>query len=209
MKKSRVVLLSIGVLLVALVAAMAIIPGFGLRTFIDPVVSGFNGATCDDTKCPPDAEWTQPIDSPVTSQFRSDERPDHHGVDMAAERGTEIFAASAGVVIVSECNASLDGEPYSCDVDGSPEVGGCGWYVKVLHAGDIATLYCHMVSQPEVEVGDAVTTGQLLGNVGTSGNSSEPHLHFETQRGTDVMPPNSSSAVDPIPFMEERGAPLD
>ncbi|WP_100448909.1 M23 family metallopeptidase [Glycomyces xiaoerkulensis] len=209
MKKSRVVLLSIGVLVTGLVAAMVIIPGFGPRTFIDPVISVFGGPTCDDTKCPPDAEWTQPINSPVTSQFRSEERPEHHGVDMSAPRGTQIFAASAGVVIASDCNASLDGESYSCDVDGSPEVGGCGWYVKILHAGDIATLYCHMESRPEVEEGDAVSTGQVLGHVGTSGNSSEPHLHFETQVGNDTLPPHSALAVDPIPFMEERGAPLD
>ncbi len=201
-------LLGVGVLAAGLIAATAVIPGFGPRALISSISGAFGGVTCDDTVCPPDAEWTRPIDAPVTSQFRSEERPSHHGVDMAAPRGAEIYAASAGVVIVAECNASLDGEPYSCDVDGSPEVGGCGWYVKVLHAGVFATLYCHMETRPEVEVGDAVVTGQLLGHVGSSGNSSEPHLHFETQVGNDVVPPNSNSAVDPIFFMEERGAPL-
>lgn len=203
-------ILGFGVLATALAAAaIALVPGFGPHAPIDPITSSFGGVRCDDTVCPPDAEWTRPVDAPVTSHFRTDERPRHHGVDMAAEHGTEIYAASAGVVIAAECSASLGGAPYDCDVDGSPEVRGCGWHVKVLHSGNIATLYCHMQSRPEVETGDAVVTGQLLGHVGSSGNSSEPHLHFETQVGNDHTPPRPNSAVDPIPFMEERGAALD
>lgn len=199
-KKSRVVMLA--------AAAAAIVVGIAavvlVRTVLSPALSQFGAVSCDDEKCPPDAAWGYPVDAAVTSAFRSVDRPDHHGVDMATERGTPIVAASAGVVTISECQASLDGEPYGCDQDGSPAVLGCGWFVKVMHAHHTATLYCHMQQQPEVSVGDVVTTGDLLGYVGSTGNSSEPHLHFEVQVGSTFEPPRSATAVDPVPFLAER-----
>jgi murein DD-endopeptidase MepM/ murein hydrolase activator NlpD len=62
-----------------------------------------------------------------------------------------------------------------------------------------------MVRQPEVKVGDIVTTGQPLGFVGTSGHSSGTHLHFEVHLG---YPATRANAVDPVPFMQQVGAPL-
>lgn len=203
-RKSVVALLVLGGGVLALVLAMALVPGFGPRTFLNPVIEAFGGVTCDDERCPPDAPWVYPVDAPVTSQFRSESRPDHHGVDMAAPHGVPVVAASSGVVTISECQATLHGEPYGCDQDGSWEVGGCGWFVKVLHAHHTATLYCHLQQQPEVAVGDVVRAGDLLGFVGSSGNSSEPHLHFEVQVGNDVVPPVSANAVDPESFLAER-----
>jgi murein DD-endopeptidase MepM/ murein hydrolase activator NlpD len=57
-----------------------------------------------------------------------------------------------------------------------------------------------------VSVGDTVDTGDLIGYVGSSGNSSEPHLHFEVQAGSTFDPPRSATAVDPEPFLTDRGA---
>jgi murein DD-endopeptidase MepM/ murein hydrolase activator NlpD len=85
---------------------------------------------------------------------------------------------------------------------------GCGWYVQVLHAHHTATLYCHFQSEPAVGVGDVVGTGDLIGYVGSSGNSSEPHLHFEVQVGSTFNPPRSANAVDPEPFLADRVTPL-
>jgi murein DD-endopeptidase MepM/ murein hydrolase activator NlpD len=203
-RKSVVALLVLGTGGLALVLAMALVPGFGPRTLINPVIEAFGGVTCDDERCPPDAPWVYPVDAPVTSQFRSEARPDHHGVDMAAPPGEPVIAASSGVVSISECQAALHGEPYGCDRDGTWEVRGCGWFVKVLHAHHTATLYCHLQQQPEVSVGDVVRAGDLLGYVGSSGNSSEPHLHFEVQVGNGVVPPVSANAVDPEPFLADR-----
>jgi hypothetical protein len=135
--------------------------------------------------------WTVPVKAPVWSGFRTSERP--------------VVAASSGTVITSECNASLNGAPYDCNVDGSPEVAGCGWYVNILHAGDYLTRYCHFQYAPMVKVGDVVQAGQLLGYVGTSGRSSGPHLHFETHLNGDR---SSAGAVDPVSFMNQMGAPL-
>lgn len=202
------VLLVAAVVVVGVVAAMVVVPGFGPRTFINPVIEALGGVTCDDERCPPDAEWVSPVDAPVTSGFRTESRPDHHGVDLAAPHGTAVVAASAGVVTIAECQATLDGEPYGCDRDGHSGVRGCGWFVKVLHADLFATLYCHLQQQPEVSVGDTVATGDLLGYVGSSGNSSEPHLHFEVQTGRTFDPPRPATATDPVEFMAARGAPL-
>lgn len=202
------VLLVAGLLVVGVVVAMAVLPGFGPRTLLNPIIEAAGGVTCDDQRCPPDAEWIPPVDGPVTSGFRTADRPDHHGVDVAADRGAPVVAASAGVVVTAECQARLNDEPYSCDQDGSWEVRGCGWYVKVLHADHVATLYCHLLSEPEVSVGDVVTTGQLLGYIGSSGNSSAPHLHFEVQQGRLFVPPVSATAVDPVPFLADRNVAL-
>ncbi|HZN20505.1 MAG TPA: M23 family metallopeptidase [Micromonosporaceae bacterium] len=150
--------------------------------------------------------WTVPVKGVLVSGFRTMDRPSHNGVDIAAPRGTLIRVAAAGVVIVSRCNVSApDGGPWSCDRDGSPFHQGCGWYVDVLHAGSSITRYCHMLTQPRVSVGDRVVAGQVIGQVGSSGNSSGPHLHFETHLDGDR---SSAGAVNPDEFMRERGAPL-
>lgn len=149
--------------------------------------------------------WTLPVHGGVVSGFRTPERPAHHGVDLAVPHGTPVRAASAGLVIVAACNASLGGAPYSCDVDGSPEVRGCGWYVDVIHAARILTRYCHLMSRPVVAVGDHIGPGELIGYAGSSGNSSGPHLHFEIHVNADRGP---AGAVDPVVYMNQMGVPL-
>jgi murein DD-endopeptidase MepM/ murein hydrolase activator NlpD len=150
--------------------------------------------------------WTVPVRADIVSGFRTPERPTHYGVDLGVPKGTVVHAASAGVVITAKCNASSpDGGPWSCDIDGSAAVHGCGWYVDILHAGNVITRYCHMVSRPEVNVGQTVTAGQEIGHSGSSGNSSGPHLHFEVHLNGDS---SNNGAVNPVPFMQQMGAPL-
>jgi murein DD-endopeptidase MepM/ murein hydrolase activator NlpD len=62
-----------------------------------------------------------------------------------------------------------------------------------------------MVQRPMVKVGQEVTAGDQLGLVGTSGNSSGPHLHFEVHLNDDR---SSAGAISPVQFMREHGAPL-
>jgi murein DD-endopeptidase MepM/ murein hydrolase activator NlpD len=151
--------------------------------------------------------WTQPVKATIGAGWGED-RGDHRhaGVDLIAAKNTPLRAAAAGKVIVSKCNAP---EWYGCDKDGYPGLGGCGWYVEIEHPGGIHTRYCHMVRQPMVAVGAEVQAGQQIGNLGSSGNSSGPHLHFEVHVN---MPPGSigswPDSVDPIPFMQQMGAPL-
>jgi murein DD-endopeptidase MepM/ murein hydrolase activator NlpD len=150
--------------------------------------------------------WTVPVKGPIWSGFRTPDRPTHYGVDLGVGKGTEIHAASAGVVIRVKCNATgPDGSPWGCDRDGGVQVHGCGWYVDILHAGGIITRYCHQEVQPRVSVGQHVIAGEVIGLSGSSGNSSGPHLHFEVHTGNDE---GNSGAVDPVPFMRSVGAPL-
>ncbi|MEO3776258.1 M23 family metallopeptidase [Micromonospora sp. B11E3] len=149
--------------------------------------------------------WTAPIPGGVGSGFRTAERPSHNGVDIAAPKHTLIRAAATGRVLVARCDPDHSGR-LSCDVDGWPNKGGCGWFVDMLHAGGYITRYCHMIVKPRVVPGQLVEAGEVIGEVGTSGNSSGPHLHFEVHRDGDR---SSHGAIDPVPFMRDRGAPLN
>jgi murein DD-endopeptidase MepM/ murein hydrolase activator NlpD len=152
--------------------------------------------------------WIQPVYAPIVSGFRTRERPDHDGVDLGAPRHTPIVAAASGIVIRARCNAidTRDGSDWGCHRDGDPSLTkGCGWYVDILHSGQAITRYCHMVSEPLVEVGDLVFAGQPLGQVGSTGYSSGPHLHYEVHVDADSA---SGGAIDPEPWMRDRGAPL-
>ncbi len=147
------------------------------------------------------AGWTVPASGGIVSRFRPPQRPNHDGIDIGAARGTPVRAASSGIVITAMCNASTG----NCDVDGSPSVEGCGWYVEILHADEVITRYCHMGSRPAVTVGQMVQVGQALGQVGSSGNSSGPHLHFEVHLNREL---GSRGAIDPTAFMAAKGASL-
>jgi len=74
-----------------------------------------------------------------------------------------------------------------------------------VHAVNAATRYCHMLHRPLVRVGQPVTAGQVLGLVGASGNVTGPHLHFEVHT---AAPLTRDNAVDPVPFLRQRGVPL-
>lgn len=149
--------------------------------------------------------WTAPLPGGVVSGFRTTERPSHNGIDLAADKRTEIHAASAGRVLVARCDPDRSGK-RDCDRDGWPGKGGCGWFVDILHAGGYITRYCHMIQRPRVVPGQSVEAGEVIGLSGTSGNSSGPHLHFEVHVDSDR---SSRGAVNPVPFMRERGAPVD
>jgi len=149
--------------------------------------------------CTTAGDWTLPVGAGLVSSFRTIARPTHDGVDLGATRNTPIRAAAAGRVIRVVCNVSTD----NCDVDGSPKLRGCGWYAEIAHAGNVVTRYCHMVRRPAVNVGQAVTKGQIIGYVGTSGSSSGPHLHFEVH--INAPPAIRANAVNPIWFLRARG----
>jgi murein DD-endopeptidase MepM/ murein hydrolase activator NlpD len=148
--------------------------------------------------------WTIPLKAVVGSGFRTPQRPGHDGVDLIVGRHTPIAAVASGVVSVVECDEDHRGR-HTCDVDGYPGKGGCGWMVEVVHANGVITRYCHMVQRPFVKVGQQVAAGDILGRVGSSGNSSGPHLHFEVHKNNDR---SNRGAVDPVDHMRRNGAPL-
>jgi murein DD-endopeptidase MepM/ murein hydrolase activator NlpD len=164
--------------------------------------TGTAPVACPVPPAPVVTAWVKPVSAPIWGGFRTLTNPNHDGDDLGALRGTPIKAVAAGTVVTAECNAS---PTHNCDVDGSPSILGCGWYVEVRHIDNTVTRYCHMGHRPLVTVGQTVTLGQVLGYVGDSGNSSAPHLHFEVHTG---YPATRANAVDPVPFMTAHGAPL-
>jgi murein DD-endopeptidase MepM/ murein hydrolase activator NlpD len=94
----------------------------------------------------------------------------HTGVDIAASQGTPIKAAGDGVVKMAGSN------------------GGYGNWTLVDHGGGLATGYGHQ-SRIAVSVGQRVSTGQVIGYVGSTGASTGPHLHWEVRVNGDPANP--------------------
>ncbi|HEY0485368.1 MAG TPA: peptidoglycan DD-metalloendopeptidase family protein [Mycobacteriales bacterium] len=185
--------------------AGAVVAAISGVSSVDVVGAGYPAAPCGPailSVLVPPGTWTRPADGPIGSGFRTPDRPHHDGVDILAPRFAPVRAAAAGRVVTVECNASSG----TCDRDGGMSVQGCGWYVEILHAGNVVTRYCHLVRRPEVSVGEEVQGGQVLGFVGSSGNSSGPHLHFEVHVGGTVA--TSANAVDPARFLAAAGIRL-
>ncbi|MFB9238347.1 M23 family metallopeptidase [Plantactinospora siamensis] len=176
------------------------------------IVTAYTGGTlpgCDGAPVSAPG-WTRPVAGTIGAGFRTADRPSHDGVDIMATKGSVIRAASGGVVVRVRCNIGGNswgpsGGPMPCDSDGYLGLGGCGWYAEIRHAGGIVSRYCHMVRQPMVRVGQTVIAGQPIGHVGSSGNSSGPHLHYEIHEG---YPATENNAVDPVPFMRRKGVAL-
>jgi len=104
--------------------------------------------------------------------------PSHHfhsGVDLAAPADTPIYAATAGIVSLHR------------------ERGGYGLYIVVAHDSQLSTLYGHL-DWPLVQPGDVVAAGQAIALMGSTGNSTGPHLHFEVRI--------AGVPVDPLPLLE-------
>jgi murein DD-endopeptidase MepM/ murein hydrolase activator NlpD len=173
------------------------------RAATPPVCSAANTPVAAPV-APAAGTWTNPLPGfRARPGFRTANNPNHIGVDIMSFTGTPIHAASAGTVTEVVCNIEAG---HSCDRTGSAAIGGCGWYVKIQHPGGIATLYCHLVRKALVQPGQKVKTGQVIGYVGSSGNSSAPHLHFEVH--INAPPTGPQNAIDPIPFMRTHGAPI-
>jgi murein DD-endopeptidase MepM/ murein hydrolase activator NlpD len=111
-----------------------------------------------------------PVNGSFTSPFGTRWGRLHAGIDIAAPTGTPIRAADSGTVRLA----------------GS--VGGYGNYTCIQHTGSLSTCYGHQ-SSIGVSVGQGVRQGQTIGAVGNTGNSTGPHLHFETRiNGNPVDP---------------------
>lgn len=121
--------------------------------------------------------FIKPVEGTVSSEFgiRNVDNPivskNHYGIDIVANTGTVINAAMEGKVTISST------------------VGSYGYHIKIEN-NDVATLYAHC-SKLYVNVGDTVTQGQPIAEVGSTGNSIGPHLHFEIMRGTTYINPRN------------------
>ena len=102
----------------------------------------------------------------------------HTGVDLAATVDTPVYAATDGRVLLQR------------------ERGGYGLYIIVVRDPRLSTLYGHL-DIPLVQPGDAVVAGQVIALMGSTGNSTGPHLHFEVRI--------AGVPVDPLPLLGLKG----
>jgi len=100
---------------------------------------------------------------PITGGRKSRGIHGYNGIDLAAPRGSAVLASAAGTVIISRSSGWN---------------GGYGKYVVITHANGTQTLYGHL-NQVLVESGQRVSQGNAIGLVGSTGNSTGPHVHFE------------------------------
>lgn len=130
--------------------------------------------------------WTSPLSIGliVTSPFGWRQNPtmpggqEHHdGIDFAGAAGTPIYAAKAGTVVEASFHYSA------------------GNHVIIQHPDGHYSYYMHLISQPNVAVGQQVAAGDVLGGMGTTGNSTGVHLHF------GVSTALWSSFVNPAPLL--------
>ena len=108
--------------------------------------------------------------------FEDREVYNHGGIDIAGAgiMGTPVVAAADGTVVATNSSCTHNwGKSYSCGCGG-----GYGNYVMISHAGGKMTVYGHLTSLT-VSSGQSVSRGQVIGYVGSTGNSTGPHLHYE------------------------------
>ncbi len=117
-----------------------------------------------------------PVYGTVTSKYGLRNHPIsgdylmHNGLDIAANKGTEIIAVYDGVVEKSGYSESY------------------GYYLLVKHSNNLETLYAHC-SELKVKTGDTVKRGGMVALVGSTGRSTGPHLHFEVRVGSYRIDP--------------------
>lgn len=138
------------------------------------------GSINDLKVCPADA-----VSGPGGGGYLCRSNNAHNGVDLKAAVGTSIYAVGGGTVEFADWqNISNQNQ-------------GCGSHVRVRHANGCTSTYCHL-SQINVNLGDVVAGGQLLGLSGKTGNAYNalcPHLHFTYK--CPVSGSNTKKTVDP------------
>jgi murein DD-endopeptidase MepM/ murein hydrolase activator NlpD len=142
----------------------------------DAVQAQITASVSHGNPTPGNHRFIWPVNGPIASPFGYRQDPVlggyrlHAGVDIAASQGTPIKAAGDGVVKMAGPN------------------GGYGNFTLIDHGGGLATGYGHQ-SRIAVSVGQHVSTGQVIGYVGSTGASTGPHLHWEVRvNGTPVDP---------------------
>ena len=151
------------------------------------VVDG-SSVSCQDGSGTTSGAWTAPL-KPGTYSITSDFGPRacngcttfHKGVDLGAPTGTPVYAAAKGTVIFAGV------------------MGTYGNMIEVDHGGGVTTRHAHL-SRIIATDGTPVEPGQLIGEVGNTGNSFGAHLHFETRI--------KATPVDPVPFLRQKGVTL-
>lgn len=132
------------------------------------------------TVTPDSGDWLRPNGGPVTSEFGFRIHPIfgtrrmHNGIDIGG--GGPILASRPGTVTTATFHDSF------------------GYYVVIDHGDEYRSLYAHMLPNLQVSVGQQVEQGQTIGTMGTTGDSTGVHLHFEIHK--NGQPQNPRDYID-------------
>ena len=126
--------------------------------------------------------WVSPVQGgSISSHFGPRWGTQHDGLDIAAASGTPVRSVGAGTVVSAGWQD------------------GYGNTVVLDHGDGVTTLYAHN-SELVVKPGQRVSAGELISKVGSTGDSTGPHLHLEVKVG--------DRKVDPLPWLRERDVTL-
>ncbi len=129
------------------------------------------------------ASWARPSYAGVISSYGMRWGRMHKGIDFSAGYGASIRSAGDGVVVGS---GYLSGES------------GYGLITLIRHKSGVVTAYAHQ-SKSFVDSGDRVSAGETIGEVGSTGHSTGPHLHFEVRMSTH------GDQINPTTWLAKRG----
>jgi murein DD-endopeptidase MepM/ murein hydrolase activator NlpD len=146
---------------------MRLIVAGGEKPFVPKVVTSYTGSV------PQGARGTGRFQWPVLGSLTQGYWWGHRAIDIGAGTGTPVYAADGGFVSYAGWSTV-----------------GYGNLIVVDHANGYVTYYAHL-SGFRVIVGQAVKRGQLIGLVGSTGNSSGPHTHFEIRYNGSLLNPRS------------------
>lgn len=142
------------------------------------------------TPSTPSASYVSPVDARVSQVYGNPNSGYtlgyHTGVDFSAPQGTPVKAVSNGTVVASDTSSAY------------------GINVQIRNADGTYSLYAHL-SAKSVSVGQTVTAGQQIGNVGSTGNSSGPHLHFEIRNKPTF---GAGNFLNPLTWFASHGVTL-
>lgn len=166
---------------------------------------------CDEVQCDVPSSTNQPLASNFSLIYPTDEHSigsgygeyrkytdsvsTHVGLDFGIRLNSPIYAAASGEVLFAGWDNENSSRAY-------------GYMVKIKHSNGMVTLYAHM-NKTIAKTGDYVQVGDVIGLVGSTGNSTGPHLHFELRRNEkcrwDGNPeyPNTylKCTLDPEPYL--------
>ena len=144
----------------------------------DPAIANAIARRAIGSPAPQTFSYPLPESSPVTVGYIAD---NHEALDLKQPEGTDVTAMGDGLVLFAGWDDNY------------------GWTVVIGHGNNsdgqsLITLYAHMQSRPSVLMGQLVSDGQVIGQVGTTGLSTGPHLHIGVM--LDGVP------VDPQPLLQ-------
>ena len=155
-------------------AAVLTALGIKQRAVASEPTAGVTPVLEPNDQTPSSAGFVWPVNGTISSLFGPRGGRMHEGIDIAADTGTSIRAAAAGIVTFAGTSS------------------GYGQLTIIDHPNGMQTAYAHQ-SAIGVTVGQAVARGQEIGKVGSTGRSTGPHLHFEIRA--------NGAAVDPVPSL--------